>query len=77
MIDHLIVRVCLVATVIAATGCGSSIKDQETLSKCISRCGLASMSCLESSSCVDLDGQLIPCENQCEAEREKCEQECG
>jgi hypothetical protein len=60
----------------AIAGCGASAKQSEETGKCIQRCRLSSMDCLESVDCTDGSGQLIPCEDECEQGRIECEDQC-
>ncbi|MCP4677249.1 MAG: hypothetical protein GY854_17395 [Deltaproteobacteria bacterium] len=66
----------LFVAVFALMGCGASQEKQESKDICLKRCGLDSMSCLESTSCIDMDGQHVPCEEECEDKRLVCEQAC-
>ena len=57
-------------------GCGPSLAQQQIREDCMSNCNLDVMSCLESSVCLDLDGQQIPCEGECDAKMSACESNC-
>lgn len=57
-------------------GCGPSLQEQQVREACMSNCNLEMMSCLESSVCLDLEGQQIPCESDCDAKKSECESNC-
>jgi hypothetical protein len=57
-------------------GCGPSLAQQQIREDCMSNCSLDVMSCLESSTCVDIDGHQIPCEGECDAKKSECESNC-
>jgi hypothetical protein len=62
---------------IAATACGPSLAQQEAMESCREQCGLDLAGCLESRTCLAIDGQIIPCEEECQAEHEACEESCA
>ncbi len=57
-------------------GCGPSLQDQQVHEACMSNCDLELMSCLESSTCVDIEGRQIPCESECDTKKSECESNC-
>ncbi len=57
-------------------GCGPSLAQQQIREDCMSNCDLEVMSCMESSTCVDIDGHQIPCEVECETKKSECESNC-
>jgi len=63
-----------VATV--ATACGPSLAQQEALEACRKQCGLALADCFESRTCLAVDGQIVPCEEECQQESDSCEASC-
>ena len=66
----------LFITMVAFAGCGASKETLESADRCFKKCDLDSMVCLESSRCLDANGQHIPCEEECEEKRYECEQAC-
>jgi hypothetical protein len=61
---------------LACPGCGATVQQQEDSAACIKRCNLDMMGCLESRSCMDENGQMIPCEDSCARVRDECESQC-
>lgn len=64
------------AALTVAAGCGPSLEQQQLRDQCLNNCNADSMSCLESSHCVDLDGHPIPCEEDCANKQAACESGC-
>jgi len=60
----------------AALGCGPSAEQLALRDQCLNNCGADSMTCLEESRCVDIDGHSVPCEEECDDERAACESGC-
>ena len=58
-------------------GCGPSLQEQQVREACMSNCSLELMSCLESSVCLDPEGQKIPCESDCDTKKSECESNCA
>lgn len=67
----------LVVAATLAIACGPSVAQQEALEACQKRCGLSLAGCYESRTCLDIDGQIVPCEEECESEHEACQQACA
>lgn len=61
---------------VLATACGPSVKQHEAMEACHKQCGLALAGCYESRTCLEIDGQIVPCEEECESENEACENAC-
>ena len=57
-------------------GCGPSLQEKQVREACMSNCSLELMSCLESSVCLDPEGQKIPCESDCDTRKSECESNC-
>ena len=53
-----------------------SLQEQQVREACMSNCSLELMSCLESSVCLDPEGQKIPCESDCDTKKSECESNC-
>jgi len=69
------VTVALLSLALACSACGAA---QARDSACTDKCGMAFMSCIEKGGCVDtLTGQIVPCEQECGAQRAACEADCG
>ncbi len=66
---------CLAAA-LSLAACGAATEKHEAEDKCFKQCGLQAMTCLESSQCMDVNGQFVPCEEECEQKRLECEQAC-
>ena len=64
------------ALTMALAACGPSLEQQETLKACKDQCGLGMAQCFETRTCLAIDGQIIPCEEECQAEHEACEEQC-
>jgi len=62
---------------IATLGCGPSLEQQEALKACKDQCGLGMANCFETRTCLAIDGQIIPCEEECQAEHDACEEQCA
>ena len=62
---------------IAAIACGPSLAQQESAKACHDQCGLDLAGCLESRTCLAIDGQIIPCEEECQAEHDTCQEGCA
>jgi hypothetical protein len=61
---------------VAAAACGASTEQQGETSECLKGCGLKAMTCLESESCMNANGELVPCEDECNRLLEECEAGC-
>lgn len=72
----IVIVLSVLFALICLSACGASAKRQEDVAKCLERCHLETMQCLEASTCTDVDGQMIPCERECDEQRVNCEAEC-
>jgi hypothetical protein len=61
----------------ALSACGPSLAQQQAFEDCHKQCGLDLAGCYETRTCLAIDGQIIPCEDECEAENEACEASCA
>jgi len=66
----------LMGILMLAVACGASLKHEEDTHKCLKRCELDLMTCLEASACINEEGQRIPCEAACETEKSGCDEGC-
>jgi hypothetical protein len=61
---------------IAAPACGPSLEQQEALEACRQQCGLDMAQCFETRTCLAVDGQVVPCEEECQTAHDACEERC-
>ena len=71
-----IMSVLLAAVAILAIACGPSLEQQEAQAACREQCGLGMARCFETRTCLAIDGQIIPCEDECQTEHASCEEGC-
>ena len=74
---RLLTAALLAVVATLAIACGPSVTQQETLEACQKQCGLSLAGCYESRTCLAVDGQIVPCEDECESEHEACQQACA
>ncbi len=67
----------LMGIMLTAPACGASHKTQEDTNKCLKHCELDLMTCLESSACINEEGQRVPCQDECETQKTTCDEACG
>ena len=68
-------RTFMFCVLIAGTmGCGARSGPEGE--KCLDDCRMEFMQCLEALDCSTVDGQPIPCEENCRADQAKCESDC-
>jgi len=61
---------------VATAGCGPSLQEVQAREACFHDCNLGHMTCLESGTCVDMDGRQVPCEEDCARRQARCEGGC-
>jgi hypothetical protein len=61
---------------VATAACGPSLQEVQAREACVHDCNLGHMTCLESGTCVDMDGQQVPCEEDCARKQADCEDGC-
>lgn len=69
--------IMIAAAATLAIACGPSLAQQEALETCRKQCGLDLAGCIESRTCLAVDGQIVPCEEECQAEHDACEESCA
>ena len=67
----------LVTALVAVSSCGPSLEQQQAAKACHDQCGIALANCYESKTCLDIDGQVIPCEEECQGQQSNCEDNCS
>ena len=61
-----------------AAACGPKAAASSTgRSDCEKQCDLEVMRCFEDRVCLDLDGQKVPCMEECQVDLAACQQACG
>jgi hypothetical protein len=68
---------CITALCFAFAGCAASQAKGVATDECLGQCRLTYMTCMENQTCVNIDGQVIPCERKCGDEQVQCEQGCA
>ncbi|MBW2277526.1 MAG: hypothetical protein JRF63_08550 [Deltaproteobacteria bacterium] len=71
-----ILSVLLAAVATLAIACGPSLEQLEAHEACREQCGLGMARCFETRTCLAIDGQIIPCEEDCQSEHDACEEGC-
>lgn len=66
----------LFSALAAVSSCGPSLAQQQTAKDCRDQCGIALANCYESRTCLAIDGQIVPCEEECESEHSNCQANC-
>ena len=62
---------------VATASCGASQEQQQAARDCREQCGIALANCYESRTCLAIDGQIVPCEEECESEHSNCQESCA
>jgi hypothetical protein len=66
----------IIALALLAAGCGGALEAANDA--CRQECGRDFMSCIETTSCVDvLTGEVGPCQKECADKRAACDEGCG
>lgn len=66
----------IIAIALLASGCGGALEAANEA--CRQECNTDYMSCVETTSCVDvLTGETGPCNKECADKRETCASGCG
>jgi len=60
-----------------ATACGAAQSVSAEENDCRKQCDLEYMSCMERMTCVDGDGQTVPCVDDCERVKGECLEACS
>jgi hypothetical protein len=66
----------LLAILATVTSCGPSLEQQQAVKDCRDQCGISLANCYESRTCLAIDGQIVPCEEECANEHSNCEADC-
>ena len=66
----------IIALALLSSSCGGALDAANEA--CRQECGTDFMTCIETTSCVDvLTGETGPCQTECAEKRAQCDQGCG